>query len=499
MYEQYQRDPNSVDKAWWDFFKSMDKGNGSPDGDNGAGRQAAPGKAEKAQEGAPGNASGRAPAEAREAPREQAPGKAPVKTAAKTPAKTPAKTEGKASGNAEPEATTGPKPEAKSTRTEPSTATQKSTEPKDPQPAPKSEATDEPTYTVLRGAPARTVQNMDVSLSVPTATSVRSVPVKLLWDNRIVINNHLARARGGKVSFTHLIGFAMVKAMRAMPEMNVGFDTVEGKPNLITPAHINLGLAIDLPKPDGTRQLLVPSIKAAETMDFAHFWTAYEELVRKARNNKLAVTDFQGTTVSLTNPGTIGTNHSVPRLMKGQGAIIGVGSMEYPPEFQGASEETLTRNAISKIMTLTSTYDHRVIQGAQSGEFLKRIHALLLGEEGFYDEIFRALRIPYEPIRWAQDISTTHDEDISKQARILELIHAYRVRGHIMADTDPLEYQQRSHPDLEVETHGLTLWDLDREFATGSFGGEGRRFMKLRNILGILRDSYCRTVGIEYM
>jgi 2-oxoglutarate dehydrogenase E1 component len=164
-----------------------------------------------------------------------------------------------------------------------------------------------------------------------------------------------------------------------MPEMNVGFDTIEGKPNLITPAHINLGLAIDLPRPDGTRQLVVPSIKAAESMDFAHFWTAYEELVRKARNNKLAVTDFQGTTVSLTNPGTIGTNHSVPRLMKGQGTIIGVGSMEYPPEFQGASEETLTRNAISKIMTLTSTYDHRVIQGAQSGEFLKRIHALLLG------------------------------------------------------------------------------------------------------------------------
>ena len=339
---------------------------------------------------------------------------------------------------------------------------------------------------------------MDASLTVPTATSVRSVPVKLLWDNRIVINNHLARARGGKVSFTHLIGYALVKALKSMPEMNVGFDVIDGKPNQITPAHVNLGLAIDLPKPDGTRQLLVPSIKAAETMDFAHFWTAYEELVRKARNGKLAVTDFQGTSISLTNPGTIGTNHSVPRLMKGQGAIIGVGSMEYPPEFQGASEETLTRNAISKIMTLTSTYDHRVIQGAQSGEFLKRMHGLLLGEDHFYDEIFRALRIPYEPIRWSSDISTSHDDEISKQARILELIHAYRVRGHMMADTDPLEYRQRSHPDLEVESHGLTLWDLDREFATGSFGGE-RRFMKMRSILGILRDSYCRTVGIEYM
>ena len=176
---------------------------------------------------------------------------------------------------------------------------------------------------------------------MPTATSVRTVPVKLLWDNRIVINNHLARARGGKVSFTHVIGYALVKALKAMPEMNNGFDVVDGKPNLVKPAHINLGLAIDLPKPDGTRQLLVPSIKAAETMDFARFWTAYEEIVRKARDNKLAVADFQGTTISLTNPGTIGTNHSVPRLMKGQGAIIGVGSMDYPPEYQGASEETL--------------------------------------------------------------------------------------------------------------------------------------------------------------
>ena len=369
-------------------------------------------------------------------------------------------------------------------------------EKQEPEPEP---ASDQPTYTVLRGAPARTVANMDDSLTVPTATSVRSVPVKLLWDNRIVINNHLSRARGGKVSFTHLIGYALVKALKATPEMNVGFAVVDGKPNQITPAHINLGLAIDMQKKDGTRQLLVPNIKGAETMDFAAFWTAYEDIVRKARDAKLTVEDFQGTTISLTNPGTIGTNHSVPRLMRGQGAIIGVGAMEYPPEWQGASEEAIARNAISKVMTLTSTYDHRVIQGAQSGDFLKRLHQLLLGEDGFYDEIFRALRIPYEPIRWSNDIATSHDDEISKQARILELIHAYRVRGHLMADTDPLEYRQRSHPDLEVESHGLTLWDLDREFATGSFGGEGRRFMKLRHILGILRDSYCRTTGIEYM
>ena len=469
MYERYKQDPNSVDKAWWDFFRNYHEEHGTGSTSNGA-----PSKP--------------APAAETKAPETKAPeAKAPEKAAETKPAAPAAPKKTSPATDVQPKADVKP--------VQPGAAPV----PKEPEPAAPAEASDEPTLTTLRGAPARTVQNMDVSLSVPTATSVRSVPVKLLIDNRTVINNHLARARGGKVSFTHLIGYALVKALKQMPEMNNGFDVIDGKPTLIQPAHINLGLAIDLPKPDGTRQLLVPSIKAAENMDFAAFWTAYEDIVRKARNNKLAVTDFQGTTISLTNPGTIGTNHSVPRLMKGQGAIVGVGSMDYPPEFQGASEETLTRNAVSKVMTLTSTYDHRVIQGAQSGEFLKRLHALLLGEGDFYDEIFRALRIPYEPIRWAHDISANHDDEISKQARILELIHAYRVRGHIMADTDPLEYQQRSHPDLEVESHGLTLWDLDREFATGSFGGEGRRFMKLRNILGILRDSYCRTVGIEYM
>ena len=353
----------------------------------------------------------------------------------------------------------------------------------------------------MRGAAARTVQNMDASLTVPTATSVRSVPVKLLFDNRTVINNHLRRARGGKVSFTHLIGYAVVKAIKAMPEMNTGYAVDEkGKPVQLKPEHINFGLAIDLQKPDGTRQLLVPSIKAAETMGFAGFWQAYELMVKKARDGKLEVVDFQGTTVSLTNPGGIGTNHSVPRLMSGQGVIVGVGSMEYPPEFQGASEHTIANLAVSKMMTLTSTYDHRVIQGAQSGEFLRRIHQFLLGDEGFYDEIFRELRIPYEPIRWAQDIAVSHDDQLHRQARVLELIHAFRVRGHLMADTNPLEYKQRSHPDLDTASHGLTLWDLDREFATGSFAKEhGKTFMKLREILGVLRDSYCRTIGLEYM
>jgi 2-oxoglutarate dehydrogenase E1 component len=339
---------------------------------------------------------------------------------------------------------------------------------------------------------------MQASLSVPTATSVRAVPAKLLIDNRIVINNHLARSRGGKVSFTHLIGFAIVRALAHTPQMNVAFAEVDGKPGVVQQPSVNLGLAIDLQKPDGSRQLLVPSIKRADTMDFATFWASYEDVVRRARAGKLTADDFVGTTISLTNPGTIGTVHSVPRLMQGQGAIIGVGAMEYPAEFQGASVDTLARLAVSKVLTLTSTYDHRVIQGAQSGDFLRVVHGLLLGEEGFYDQVFTSLRIPYEPVRWVPDIAVSHDEEIGRQARVLELIHAYRVRGHLMADTDPLEYRQRTHPDLDVTSHGLTLWDLDREFATGSFGGD-RPFLRLRDILGILRDAYCRTIGIEYM
>lgn len=485
MRERFDADPQSVGEEWARFFRDHHAGE---NGQNGNGRAPKPASTPAAKQ-----------SDAKQ-PATQADAKSEAKGESKSDAKPDAKSdkapEKKPEKKSEPAPQATPRPASKAA--EPAKGTSSPT-PKESRPPEPAAASDEPTLTVLRGAPARTAKNMDESLTVPTATSVRSVPVKLLWDNRTVINNHLARARGGKVSFTHLIGYALVRALVSMPEMNVGFDVVDGKPNLITPAHINLGLAIDVKKSDGTRQLLVPSIKAAETMDFAAFWTAYEDIVRKSRDGKLAVSDFQGTSISLTNPGGIGTVHSVPRLMRGQGAIIGVGAMEYPPEWQGASEEAIARNAISKVMTLTSTYDHRVIQGAQSGEFLKRMHQLLLGGDDFYDDVFRSLRIPYEPIRWSADIATSHDDEISKQARILELIHAYRVRGHMMADTDPLEYRQRTHPDLEVESHGLTLWDLDREFATGSFGGEGRRFMKLRQILGILRDSYCRTTGIEYM
>ncbi|MEV6342330.1 multifunctional oxoglutarate decarboxylase/oxoglutarate dehydrogenase thiamine pyrophosphate-binding subunit/dihydrolipoyllysine-residue succinyltransferase subunit [Actinoplanes sp. NPDC051851] len=351
--------------------------------------------------------------------------------------------------------------------------------------------------TVLRGVAGKIVQNMEASLGVPTATSVRGVPAKLMVDNRIVINNHLSRGRGGKVSFTHLIGWALVRAVIAHPEMNYSYAEIDGKPNLVQPEHVNLGIAIDLAKKDGSRSLVVPSIKNCEQMDFRQFWQAYEDVVRRARRNELTMDDHAGTTISLTNPGGIGTVHSIPRLMNGQSAIIGVGAMEYPAPYAGMSDEMLTEHGVSKVTTLTSTYDHRVIQGAQSGEFLKVMHELLLGGHAFYDEIFTSLRIPYEPVRWVRDVARTSEGQIDKAARVVELIHAYRVRGHLMADTDPLEFTIRKHPDLDVLQHGLTLWDLDRAFPVGGFAGKEK--MKLRDVLGVLRDSYCRRVGIEYM
>ncbi len=350
------------------------------------------------------------------------------------------------------------------------------------------------TTTPLRGAAARVVANMETSLGLPTATSVRAVPAKLLADNRIVINNHLKRTRGGKISFTHLIGYAVVRGLAGFPQMNRHYTADEqGKPAVVTPEHVNLGLAIDL-RTDRGRNLVVASVKGCEVMAFAEFWQAYEDLIRKARDGRLAAEDLSDTTISLTNPGTIGTNHSVPRLMYGQGTIVGVGALEYPAAFQGASDQALAEMAISKIITLTSTYDHRIIQGAESGEFLRRMHGLLLGEEGFYDGIFASLRIPYEPVRWVQDIP---EGEVDKTARVLELIDAYRTRGHLMADTDPLNYRQRKHPDLDVLSHGLTLWDLERTFAVGGFAGQSH--MLLRDVLGVLRNAYCRNVGVEYM
>ncbi len=352
----------------------------------------------------------------------------------------------------------------------------------------------------LRGVAARIARTMEASLEVPTATSLRIVPAKLLEVNRQVINGYLGRTRGGKVSFTHLIAFAVVRALEAVPAMNAAYQEVDGQPGVVRHDHVGLGIAVDMERPDGTRSLVVPCIRGADTLDFRGFHAAYEEVVRKVRSNRLAADDVAGTTVTLTNPGTIGTVASVPRLVQGQGLIVGVGAIGHPAEYQAADPRALAELGVSKVVTLSSTYDHRIIQGAESGLFLQRVHDLLLGADRFYDELFRALGIPYEAVQWRRDVNPVDapETHLEKQMQVNRVINMHRVRGHLIADLDPLAVKEpHMHPELDPATYGLTIWDLDREFLTGGLAGSHR--LPLGEILRILRDAYCRTVGIEYM
>jgi len=355
----------------------------------------------------------------------------------------------------------------------------------------------------LRGPALKIVENMESSLSVPTATSERRIPVKLLDENRRLINKHLAENDRGKASYTHLIAWAVLRALDAYPQLNDGFFAGDGKPARLKRPEVNLGVAIDLIKKDGSRTLLVPSIKKANSLTFSQFLTAYDDVVKRAREGKLQVDDFQGTTVSLTNPGTIGTVASIPRLMEGQSVIIATGAIEYPAEYQAMAPEALSQLGISKGISITSTYDHRIIQGAESGAFLARIHEFIIGKHEFYNAIFGDLGIPHAPFRWNVDRNPFFlqgdrvlEQNI-KEARVIELINAYRVRGHLIADIDPLHaLPVLYHPELDIETYGLTIWDLDRVFTTD--GLANKQSSTLREILDVLQRAYCGKVGIEY-
>ena len=354
----------------------------------------------------------------------------------------------------------------------------------------------------IRGVGAAIVTNMEKSLSVPTATSFRNVPARLLEVNRKQINDYRSRHGLSKVSFTHIIAYAIVRAVAdAVPNMRNAYTIdADGKPQIIRNPHVNVGLAVDVDKGDGTRNLVVPVLREADTMSFAGFLVAYDEIIRKVKNNKLTIADFQGANVSITNPGTIGTVQSVPRLMPGQGVIVGVGTIDYPAEFQGADETNLNALGVSKVVTVTSTYDHRIIQGAESGLFLKRVHELLLGEHHFYDDLFRSLEIPYQAVQWASDVSPMNREEtmMHKQMQVSLLVRSHRVRGHLIADLDPLRWKEPQLPrELDPANYGLTIWDLEREFLTGGVAGSTK--MKLDELLGVLRDAYCRTIGVEYM
>ncbi len=435
MYEQYRADPESVGDSWQEFFEDY------------------------RSVSAPAHAREEAPAPAAAPAASPAPAPAPAASPA-TPAAAPAAPAAK------------PKPPA-----------------------------DEPGE-LIKGVGAAIVRNMSASLEVPTATSFRNIPAKLLEVNRKVINGYRARSGMGKVSFTHLIGYAIVRSIaETVPNMKNGFATdSDGKPRLVRHDHVNMGLAVDVDNGDGTRSLIVPVLKNADQLDFNGFLASYEEIIRKVKNKKLTIDDYAGANVTLTNPGTIGTVQSVPRLMPGQGVIVGVGSIDYPAEFEGADRRNLSAMGVSKVITITSTYDHRIIQGAESGLFLKRMHELLLGEHGFYEDIFSALDMPYEAVKWRPDLNPLDREEamLAKQMAVAKLIRVHRVRGHLIADLDPLHWKPPHMPvELDPATYGLTIWDLDREFLTDGVGGSVK--LTLGDLLGVLRDAYCRTIGVEYM
>jgi 2-oxoglutarate dehydrogenase E1 component len=443
LLEQYRQDPGSVEKSWRDYF---DKISGPP-------------RAEQAPETRP------APA--------------PAAPAAQGPAPPAAK-------------------EATLVRSEPvAIAPQRSRALVVPALLPGDIA--QP----IRGGAMRVVENMEASLAVPTATSIRTIPVRTLEENRRILNKHRDVTGGSKISFTHIAAWAILRALDAFPRMNDAYAELDGQAHRIQRDAVRLGLAVDVQRKDGSRSLLVPNIKDAGKLDFASFLSAFDELVQKARKGTISPDDFQGTTISLTNPGTVGTTSSAPRLMPGQGVIVATGALDYPAEYRSMAPRTLSLLGISKVMTLTSTYDHRIIQGAESGLFLARVEELLRGDEGFYERIFDDLKLPHRPVRSEIDSApglggpAGGREEVEKQARVLQLIHAYRVRGHLVSDLDPLDSKRAPHRDLDPATYGLTLWDLDREFITN--GLSGRERATLREILETLRDTYCGTIGVEYM
>lgn len=356
---------------------------------------------------------------------------------------------------------------------------------------------------VIAGSAQRILDNMTASLTVPVATSQRTIAVKLLEENRILINNHLKKKNEGKISYTHIISWAILKAISKNQVMNNGFTIIDGKPNIILRKNINLGLAIDIEKKDGSHSLLVPNIKSANKLSFKEFWKAYEDIVERTRKGTIDPSEFMGTTITLTNPGTIGTVSSIARLMLGQGAIIAIGAIQYNAEYQAMSQSTISSLGISKVMNIASTYDHRIIQGAESGMFLQEINDLLLGKDGFYEEIFQELKVPSLPLQWESDYQpggfdkSASTDEIVKQAKVLQLINMYRVRGHLLADLDPLGTRAVYHPELDPSSFNLTLWDLDRNFITGGFGA--LKTATLREVMHILHKTYCEKIGVEYM
>lgn len=358
-------------------------------------------------------------------------------------------------------------------------------------------------YVPLSEIERTNAQLMYESLDVPTASSTRSIPVKALDENRRIINRYFMKLKKNKVSFTHLIGWAIIKALMKFPNMNDTFEVKDNIPYRVKRKQLNVGLAIDVVAKDGTRLLVIPNIKNVQEMKFDNYIEEFTKLIEKARSNHLEYSDFLDATVTLTNPGMIGTTSSNPMLFKGQGIIVSVGSIDYPTEFQAVRPEVLTTLAVSKVVNVTNTYDHRIIQGAESAEFLAYINRLLLGEEQFYDQIFFSLKIPFEPIKWSRDSSNGKfsfyniENEVEKGAHVMQMINAYRVRGHLLASINPLGLETYYYPELDPAFYGFTIWDLDRVFHADDNWEENN--LPLRDIIEILRETYCGSTGIEFM
>ncbi len=367
----------------------------------------------------------------------------------------------------------------------------------------------------LRGPAAMLAKAMDESREVPTATSFRTIAVDTLDAKRKAING-LLKERGLKVSFTHLVAWAIVQATRDFQVMVRTFETRDGKPFAIEGGPVNLGIAVDVEKKDGSHTLMVPAIKGSESLDFAGFHSRYEELIAKTRENKLTADDFQGTNISLTNPGGIGTVASVPRLLNGQSAIIATGSIAYPPEWLHASPERLKQLGVSKVMTLTSTYDHRVIQGAESGAFLRRIEQLLQGEDRFYEAVAADLGIDAGSITSAHPASASApplsaaapsaepttvpgavDEELLQAVQAAtSILKAYRTHGHLAAHLDPLGSEPKGDPALQPENVNLTPELMERIPAhIMRIGVPGENLLEA---LPRMRTAYCGTIGYQF-
>ncbi|HEX5896149.1 MAG TPA: multifunctional oxoglutarate decarboxylase/oxoglutarate dehydrogenase thiamine pyrophosphate-binding subunit/dihydrolipoyllysine-residue succinyltransferase subunit, partial [Thermoleophilaceae bacterium] len=357
----------------------------------------------------------------------------------------------------------------------------------------------------IRGPAATLVKFMNDSRSIPTATSFRTLPVDALDGRRKEL-----KAGGKKLSFTHLIAWAIVQAARDMPVMGNAYAEQDGKPQRVSPSTVSLGLAVDVERKDGTRSLVVPVLRDASELGFADFVARYDELVVGARDNTLQPDAYQGANITLTNPGGIGTVASVPRLMPGQGTIVATGAIGYPPGMTTVDPGRLAELGVQKVMTMTSTYDHRVIQGAESGAFLRRIDQLLQGEDGFYDSVFEAVGVT--PSADAAPAAVTAAEPVPAttspaagavaDAALLQavqaatsLVKAHRMHGHLAARLDPLGSEPVGDPALEPATVGLNE-ELMRRIPASVLrvAVPGDTFA---DALPKLRDTYTGTIAYE--